>query len=129
MAGKFRTRGPAVLILVKYFKCAFFFFIAQVGKVETMIIHDASWQKLETLALTPSGNAATRLEATILSLIGRRQTNGRSLDESDFEASSDELVNKVDDVRVRVRLCLMTDQDICGDYTEAEGEIRFFFYI
>lgn len=88
-----------------------------------MIIHDASWQKLETLPLTPSGNAATQLEATILSLIGRRQTNGRSLDESDFEASSDELVNKVDDVKVRVRLCLMTDQDICGDYTEAEGEL------
>ncbi|XP_065215193.1 hemicentin-2 isoform X2 [Planococcus citri] len=94
-----------------------------VGKVETRInhIHDASWQKLETLPLTPSGNAATQLEATILSLIGRRSTNGRSLDESDFEASSDELVvDKADDLRVRVRLCLMTDQEICGDYTEAE---------
>lgn len=107
----------------------FFFPNQQVGKVETMIshIHDASWQKLETLPLTPSGNAATQLEATILSLINRRQTNGRSLDESDFEASSDELVvDKADDLRVRVRLCLMTDQEICGDYTEAEGVFHIY---
>ncbi|XKL61368.1 hypothetical protein PGB90_008425 [Kerria lacca] len=94
-----------------------------VGKVETLIthIHDATWQKIETLDLNLSGNLETIKEATILSVIGRRHNNGRSLDESDFEASSDELVTeKVEDVRVRVRLCLTTDHDICGDYTEAE---------
>lgn len=97
----------------------------QVGKVETLVshTHDTTWTKLETLALTSSGNAATHREATILSLIGRRQSNGRSLDEADFETNSDELVGeKTDDIRVRVRLCLMTDQDICGDYTEAESK-------
>lgn len=100
----------------------------QVGKVETLIthIHDATWQKIETLDLNLSGNLETIKEATILSVIGRRHNNGRSLDESDFEASSDELVTeKVEDVRVRVRLCLTTDHDICGDYTEAEGIIFF----
>lgn len=93
--------------------------------METLVNHinDASWQKVETLLLTSSGNAETRQEATILSLIGpQRQSNGRSLDESDFETSSDELFNgKMDDFRLRVRLCLTTDQDMCGDYTEAEG--------
>lgn len=107
--------------------CGFFFFIcsSKVGKVETLInhIHDARWEKVETLVLTPSGNSETHREATILSLIGHRQSNGRSLDEGEFETAPEELALDKD-LRVRVRLCLMTDHEVCGDYTEAEGKRR-----
>ena len=94
--------------------------------------HDANWQKIETIAMTPSGSSDIHREATILSLFGHRQTNGRSLDEDDLQVSSDGLVvEKPDDIRVRVRLCLMTDYDVCGEYTEAEGKLflnfKFFF--
>lgn len=98
--------------------------------METLITHvnDAIWQKhQETLLLSPSGNEETHREATILSLVGARQNNGRSLEDNEFEASSDPwVVEKGENVRVRVRFCLMTDHDVCGDYTEAEGELIFF---
>ncbi len=106
-----------------------FCIFVQIGKIEALIahLHDSTWQKMETLRLSPSGSSETHLEATILSLTGHRQNNGRSLEEGDFISSPDELVvDKTEDVRVRVRLCLMSDHDVCGDYTEAEGKLYFF---
>lgn len=100
----------------------------QVGKVESLQsrTHDPSWQKIETIPLTPSGSTEIHHEATILTLFGHRQTNGRSLDEDDLQVASDGLVvEKAENIRVRVKLCLMTDYDVCGDYAEAEGKLFF----
>lgn len=86
------------------------------------------WHLIETLPLAVSGSTSTHREATILSLVSRRQSSGaRSLDEDDLNSiggSDDEdLMDKpADDVRIRVRLCLRSSQTTCGDYTEAESK-------
>ena len=97
--------------------------------METLVTHmtDAIWQKQDTLLLSSSGKPETHREATVLSLVGTRQNGGRSLDNNEFEASSDQwVIEKGENVRVRVRFCLMTDHEVCGDYTEAEGKLDFF---
>ncbi|XP_025207397.1 hemicentin-2 isoform X2 [Melanaphis sacchari] len=90
------------------------------------------WHLIETLPLAVSGSTSTHREATILSLVSRRQSTGaRSLDDDDdlnlISGSEDEdLIDKpVDDVRIRVRLCLRSSQTTCGDYTEAEIGANF----
>lgn len=86
------------------------------------------WHLIETLPLAVSGSTTTHKEATILSLVSRRQSTGaRSLDENNMNLNTgsedDDFIDKpVDDVRIRVRLCLRSSQTTCGDYTEAESK-------
>lgn len=93
-----------------------------------------NWHLIETLPLSVSGGGSVHREATILSLVSRRQSAGaRSLDEDDATNSiagnngddddgGDAIDKPADDVRIRVRLCLRSSQTTCGDYTEAESE-------
>lgn len=87
-----------------------------------------NWHLIETLPLAVSGSTSTHREATILSLVSRRQSTGaRSLDEEDLNlvagSEDEDLIDKpADDVRIRVRLCLRSSQTTCGDYTEAESK-------
>ncbi|CAH0770951.1 unnamed protein product [Bemisia tabaci] len=92
-----------------------------VGVVEatTSQLADPDWHIIETLHLEASGSGSSRQEATISSLASRRASTGRSLD----DPVEDQLLvdrSMADEVRVRVRLCLRSSQDTCGDYTEAE---------
>lgn len=86
------------------------------------------WHLIETLPLAVSGSTTTHKEATILSLVSRRQSTGaRSLDENNMNLNTgsedEDFIDKpVDDVRIRVRLCLRSSQTTCGDYTEAESK-------
>lgn len=88
------------------------------------------WHLIEILPLAVSGSTSTHREATILSLVSRRQSTGaRSLNDDNLMVGNEDedLIDKpVDDVRIRVRLCLKSSQSTCGDYTEAESE--HFFY-
>lgn len=87
------------------------------------------WHLIETLPLAVSGSTSTHREATILSLVSRRQSTGaRSLDDDDLNQiagdEDEDLIDKpADDVRIRVRLCLRSSQATCGDYTEAESKL------
>lgn len=78
-----------------------------------------------TLFFSITGSAATRREATVLSLVTRRRnSNGRALEE-DFVDDAQESIGAQPvvtggDVRVRVKLCLASDHSVCGDTTEAE---------
>lgn len=88
-----------------------------------------NWHLIETLPLAVSGSTSTHREATILSLVSRRQSTGaRSLDDDDLnliagsEDEDDTIDKPADDVRIRVRLCLRSSQTTCGDYTEAESK-------
>lgn len=94
-----------------------------VGVVEatTSQLADPDWHIIETLHLEASGSGSSRQEATISSLASRRASTGRSLD----DPVEDQLLvdrSMADEVRVRVRLCLRSSQDTCGDYTEAESK-------
>lgn len=103
--------------------------VYQVGVVEaSMGGSREDWHLIETLPLAVSGSTSTHREATILSLVSRRQSTGaRSLDDDDLNqiagSEDDDLIDKpADDVRIRVRLCLRSSQATCGDYTEAESK-------
>ncbi|XP_039283804.1 hemicentin-1 isoform X1 [Nilaparvata lugens] len=91
------------------------------GIVESASNHipDPTWRFVESLVLAPSGGSSKR--STILSLMPKRnavKSGGRSLEPED----DDQLVigHAADNIRVRVKLCLQTNHDMCGDYTEAE---------
>ncbi|XP_014244572.1 hemicentin-1 isoform X1 [Cimex lectularius] len=91
--------------------------IAMVEVSTSVYGHD--WRLVETMSLSPSGTTSRR-EATVLSLMPRRaaKTSGRSL-----EIPSDENIldnHNSESVRVRVRYCLQSNKETCGDYTEAE---------
>lgn len=73
--------------------------------------------------MAPSGGSSTRREATILSLVPRRhavKSGGRSLEPE--EDSQFVIGRTADNIRVRVKLCLQSNHDTCGDYTEAESK-------
>ncbi|XP_073977737.1 contactin-2-like isoform X4 [Rhodnius prolixus] len=91
--------------------------IAMVEVSTSVYGHD--WRLVETMPLSPSG-ASSRREATILSLMPRRaaKTSGRSLEINQDDHILDD--HGADSVRVRVRYCLQSNKDTCGDYTEAE---------
>lgn len=74
-----------------------------------------SWQVIDTLPLQVSGIIATYKEANLEQLRNRR-TSGRAL--------VDEPIGVNDDIdpRIRVRLCLRTHHELCGDFVEAECE-------
>ncbi|XP_066903538.1 contactin-2 isoform X3 [Halyomorpha halys] len=82
-------------------------------------VYEHEWRLVETMSISPSG-ASSRKEATILSLMPRRaaKTSGRSLEMPSEENILDD--HNSDSVRVRVRYCLQSNKDTCGDYTEAE---------
>ncbi|XP_075224340.1 hemicentin protein echinoid isoform X2 [Lycorma delicatula] len=95
-----------------------------VGIVEAATSHlpDPNWRLVESLPLAPSGSGSTRREATILSLVPRRhavKSTGRSLEPE--EDSQLVIGHTADNIRVRVKLCLQTNHETCGDYTEAES--------
>lgn len=83
-------------------------------------VYEHEWRLVETMSISPSG-ASSRKEATILSLMPRRaaKTSGRSLDMPSEENILDD--HNSASVRVRVRYCLQSNKDTCGDYTEAES--------
>jgi len=101
-----------------------------VGVVEASMGGGAreDWHLIEILPLAVSGSTSTHREATILSLVSRRQSVGaRSLNDDNLNLMAgnedEDLIDKpVDDVRIRVRMCLKSSQNTCGDYTEAESE-------
>ncbi|BES87266.1 negative regulation of ERBB signaling pathway [Nesidiocoris tenuis] len=92
--------------------------IAMVEVSTSMYGHN--WRLVETMSLSPSGSSS-RKEATVLSLMPRRaaKTSGRALE---ITSDDDDIIDdhSVDNVRVRVRYCLQSNKETCGDYTEAE---------
>ncbi|KAL1139642.1 hypothetical protein AAG570_006620 [Ranatra chinensis] len=82
-----------------------------IGMVEVSTgIYKDEWRIVDTVPLPPK-STSHRHEGKLNSLMPRRaaKTSGRSLDD-----------HSIDSVRVRVKLCLETNTDTCGDYTEAE---------
>lgn len=110
-------------------------FYYQVGIIEvsTNHIHEGDWSSLEEyLMVTPSGASPTRHEATISSLRHVSKSSGRSLEPDDPHSMFPgdnvlPVVDKEENVRVRVKLCLENNIQACGDYVEAESEYRLYF--
>lgn len=94
------------------------------------------WHHVNTLDIQASGAAATRREAVIQSLVGAKhnleggyRSAGRSLGGDDSYYGSEVPDEDLDpehnqihqtEPRVRVKLCLRSTPETCGDYTEAE---------
>lgn len=89
--------------------------IAVVETINNDNLPISSWQVVDTLPLQVSGLMPTYKEAN-LDQIGSRNYKGagRSL--------VDEPIGVNDDIdsKVRVKLCLRTHHDLCGEYIEAE---------
>lgn len=88
-----------------------------------------NWRLVETMSLSPSG-ATSRKEATVLSLMPRRaaKTSGRALEiTSDNDDTLDD--HNSENIRVRVRYCLQSNKETCGDYTEAESEQNQYLFV
>lgn len=79
----------------------------------------AGWQIVETFPIYASGSRQTHKETVIEHLVVARRSSVRSMSIPD-----DEFASMEDDLnpRVRVKLCLNENHEMCGDYTEAEGE-------
>lgn len=114
----------------KFMDCLYY----QVGIIEvsTNHIHEGDWSSLEEyLMVTPSGASPTRHEATISSLRHVSKSSGRSLEPDDPHSMFPgdnvlPVVDKEENVRVRVKLCLENNIQACGDYVEAESEYRMY---
>ncbi|XP_034242329.1 uncharacterized protein LOC117645893 isoform X4 [Thrips palmi] len=115
------------------------------GQVEASlgIVQDVStgqemdeWHLVDTLPIVANGGAATRREAVISSLVASKthpesgfRSTGRSLGGDDNYYGSEVPEDVLDpehnavtqgDPRVRVKLCLRSNPETCGDYTEAD---------
>lgn len=80
----------------------------------------AGWQIVETFPIHASGSRQTHKETVIEHLVVARRSSVRSMSIPD-----DEFASMEDDLnpRVRVKLCLNENHELCGEYTEAEGEL------
>ncbi|XP_055386183.1 hemicentin-1-like [Condylostylus longicornis] len=98
--------------------------LALIAVVETLINRDtpsAAWEIVDTVQLQVSGNGPTFKETVIHHLaIPRRSGNARSLGSLVLE--DDVPMALEDDMgpTVRVKLCLKSNNEHCGDYAEAE---------
>jgi len=106
--------------------------LSLVAVVESMVNADsanAAWEVVATMDnLQLSGNGPTHKEKVIDRIIGaRRVGGGRALGHTISEDEDDNGLNSLaleDDnsPTVRVKLCLRTNPEHCGDYTDAESE-------
>ncbi|XP_046807302.1 Down syndrome cell adhesion molecule-like protein 1 isoform X1 [Lucilia cuprina] len=81
----------------------------------------ATWEIVDTVTLLPSGNEATFKETTINHITQRTHysmTGGRSM--SHAEDITLALAENKQGPSVRVKLCLRSNHDHCGEYTNAE---------
>ncbi|XP_055919081.1 nephrin-like isoform X1 [Eupeodes corollae] len=95
--------------------------LSLIAIVESMVnsgTDNAAWEIVDTVSLQLSGNGPTHKEAVIDHLIAtRRSSGGRALghDEDIPMALEDE-----NSPTVRVKLCLRSNHEHCGAYTDAE---------
>lgn len=107
--------------------------LALIAIVESIVNSDtpmAAWQIVDRIELTVSGNRETHRETIIEHLATARRSTGRSLgvhspDHEDITSHLDDELNP----RVRVKLCLRTNTDHCGDYTDAQSKYFVFFLL
>ncbi|XP_073825110.1 uncharacterized protein [Musca autumnalis] len=100
--------------------------LSLIAIVESLVNREspmATWEIVDTVSLLPSGNEPTFKETTInhitqrahYSVSGHRTTMGRAEDMTLALAE-----NKQPSPAVRVKLCLLANQNHCGEYANAE---------
>lgn len=80
-----------------------------------------AWQIVETFPIVASGSRQTHRDTVIEHLVVARRSSVRSMHipDDEFAPLEDETSMQP---RVRVKLCLNENHELCGEYTEAEGE-------
>ncbi|XP_052864255.1 hemicentin-2-like [Anopheles cruzii] len=89
--------------------------------VETIGFHEspiATWQIVRSIPLAVSGNGPTYEEQVLEDMYpARRASSGRSMvNDDDFPMALEEEIPP----KVRVKLCLKSSHEYCGDYMDAE---------
>jgi len=83
-----------------------------------------SWRLVDKIPI-PGGPAATRKEATILSLgwHGSQQASvGRSLGDDEGPGERSAMATHQANTRIRVKLCLNAEHERCSDYRDADSK-------
>uniref|UniRef100_A0A8W7NY41 Uncharacterized protein n=1 Tax=Anopheles coluzzii TaxID=1518534 RepID=A0A8W7NY41_ANOCL len=94
--------------------------LALIAVVETIGFHEspiATWQVVQSIPLAVSGNGPTYKEQVLENMYSARRSSGRSMaSDDDFPMALEEEIPP----KVRVKLCLKSSHEYCGDYMDAE---------
>ncbi|XP_049288781.1 titin-like isoform X1 [Anopheles funestus] len=94
--------------------------LALIAVVETIGFHEspiATWQVVQSIPLAVSGNGPTYKEQVLENMYSARRSSGRSMaNDDDFPMALEEEIPP----KVRVKLCLKSSHEYCGDYMDAE---------
>ncbi|XP_062545555.1 hemicentin-1-like isoform X2 [Armigeres subalbatus] len=93
--------------------------LSLIAIVESIGYHDSpisTWQVVQTVPLAASGSKPTYKEEIMDNMISARRSSARSLGDDDLPMALEEEIPP----RVRVKLCLKSNHEHCGDYIDAE---------
>ncbi|XP_053696578.1 cell adhesion molecule Dscam2-like [Sabethes cyaneus] len=93
--------------------------LSLIAIVESIGYHDSpisTWQVVQTISLAASGSKPTYKEEILDNMISARRSSARSLGDDDLPMALEEEIPP----RVRVKLCLKSNHEHCGEYVDAE---------
>ncbi|XP_055597992.1 hemicentin-1-like isoform X2 [Uranotaenia lowii] len=93
--------------------------LSLIAIVESIGYHDSpisTWQVVQSIPLAVSGSRPTFKEEILDNMISARRSSARSLGDDDLPMALEEEIPP----RVRVKLCLKSNHEHCGEYVDAE---------
>lgn len=100
--------------------------VAVVESVVNMDTTSPSWQIIENIPLKVSGSGVTYREAVLEqfnTIVTARMSSARSLGHEDVIHYNNGFLGDDLNPKVRVKLCLRTNTEHCGEYRDAESKL------